>query len=194
DPMTLRATAIAGLDGAPVWIARYDHGAKLAVVVAKKDGEMRVQRLDLAGHSLGATAIPRDRPFRPSSWFIDREDRLWYGVDAGEWGGMIGEGDLRSGRGMKVEGGTEPVVGFAAIGNALWAFGGVTHMGMTEGFIARVTGSTAQIVWRKGNFSKTTADPPGLPVVAAWETGAKIRVVVWREIYEVSPDLKAWKR
>jgi hypothetical protein len=106
---------------------------------------------------------------------------------------MVGRIDLATAHTAKIEGLTEPVMGFASVDGVVWAYGGLVHMGMTEGFVAAISADTAKVMWKKDNFAKVT-DPPGFPVVALWQSGTKIRAILWRDLFEVSRDFKSWKK
>ena len=88
---------------------------------------------------------------RATAFLLDRKHRLWLGADRGEWGGWCSCVDLDAGQVHPVPGlrifdfSPQPfwlgVVGFTELKDGqVWAYGGTTHMGQTDGFIRASTG------------------------------------------------------
>ncbi len=76
----------------------------------------------------------------PTAYFLDDFGRLWMGSDKGEWGGECSYMDLSTGKVHVVSTETLGVLGFVRSGDGrLLAYGGMSHLGMHEGYIAQVT-------------------------------------------------------
>lgn len=137
----------------------------------------------------------------PSTFLLDH-DTLWFGVDAGEWGGWIGKIDLKtmkltSPSGRKGDPSSDdPVMGFATHPDGrVLAHGGMIHMGLTNGSINAIVGGTLVPVWKREGFDdKQPENPPALPVVSIQPNGERMRILVWDELYDVSGDFKEWSK
>jgi len=76
----------------------------------------------------------------PSTYFLDNLHRLWMGSDVGEWGGECSYLDLSTGKVHVVSTDVLGVLGFVGSRDGpLLAYGGMSHLGMHEGYIAQVT-------------------------------------------------------
>src|SRR5262249_10092104 len=143
---------------------------------------------------------------RATVYLLDSKHRLWLGADNGEWGGWCSHVDLRAGRvysipGRKIYDHTPEkhwpgVFGFTELRDGqVWAYGGITHLGHTEGFVWRVDRGEAEELYRLDNFRRERApqpdDRPDLPITHVFEepkTGA-ILVVAFSDIYRTDSRL-----
>jgi hypothetical protein len=129
---------------------------------------------------------------RPSVWLLDG-DHVWFGIDAGEWGGAAGRIDLKTGS-TTMAGRLDGVYGFAARDGRVWAYGGTTHMGHTEGYIAELTSGAPVVVWHHDNFDRTQIAAPPLPVVALRPHGSGFLALVWNQLFDVDVRFTTWTK
>lgn len=195
DPTTLQLRPIATLAGTPLWISV--QGDELLGFVRSADRKRLTLEVFRAGTRTKTIAIPDDRSAAmsigtPSVWLRDA-GHVWFGIDAGEWGGAVGKIDLAAGTVTMIKH-REPVFGFAAAGGRVWTYGGMIHMGHTEGYIAELTSGTPKPVWHHENSytKQATTKPYPLPVVRMIPDGAGFLVLVWNELFAVDASFKTW--
>jgi hypothetical protein len=200
--------------GIPRWIGA--HGDELLVFVQKPVGDPRdhawqawdfridrirlvdrqVTSIEVAFRKSAAGERARQIGGEPSVFLLDG-DALWFGVDAGEWGGYATRVDLASGALTTIDPG-DGVFGIVAGPNhRIWLHGGIVHLGVTGGFISEVTDEKATVLFRRksyGNKNAQKTEPKPLPIVHVVPHGAGFRVLVWHELYDVSSDLKTWTK
>jgi hypothetical protein len=158
DPTTLALTEVARLPGEIQWVGTMSDGAhepgksRLIAVVGQTNPVV---------HDLGSgKAYPFGR--RASAFLLDRKQRLWLGADDGEWGGWCSYVDLQAGQVHPVAGPKKPgprggnrwsgIFGFTELRDGqVWAYGGTTHMGITEGFLCRVDQGQAEALYQADN-------------------------------------------
>lgn len=193
DPRTLALTPIAQASGTPLWLAPRGAG-----VVAFVERERRFA-IDVDGESfdvsLGDSAAAHVG--KPSAFFLDG-DVVWFGVDAGEWGGLIGRVDLATRTTRVFDDGDahEPVYGFAKHPDGRTLFhGGLAHMGSRDGAIAAIDTAVTPLWHRQARApARTMNEPPGMPIVAIRAERDHLLVLAWRELYAVSADFARWTK
>jgi hypothetical protein len=181
DPVSLAMTELARLTGKVQWVGVITAGAGagqparprlVAVVVQEKPFDYKGKTYQVpcsVVHEVGSSKTYDVYPtseypsnLSASAFLLDSKHRLWLGADRGEWGGWCCYVDLDAGKihsilGLKVYE-TWPrelwlgVFGFAELRDGqVWAHGGTTHMGSTEGFIWRVDRGKAEELYRLDN-------------------------------------------
>jgi hypothetical protein len=195
DPTTLQLRTIATLAGEPLWISA--QGSELLGFVRSSDRKRLSLEVFRDGTRTKTIAIPDDRSAAmsigtPSVWLRDG-NHVWFGIDAGEWGGAVGKIDLAIGTVTPIKH-REPVFGFAAAGGRIWAYGGMIHMGHTAGYIVELTSGTPKSIWHRENdyTKKATTKPYPLPVVRMISDGTGFLVLVWNELFAVDAAFTTW--
>ncbi len=178
DPAALQIREVAKVPGKVQWVGAWADrpGAKPRIVAVVE----RVGQVEDRGrtypvrssvvHDLGsgrtfAIESKEDppQPRRASAFLLDQKHRLWLGADNGEWGGWcicvdLGAGQVREIPGLRIyDFSPDPawlgVMGFTELRDGqVWAHGGTTHMGDTEGFLWRVDRGRAEELYRLDNY------------------------------------------
>src|SRR5262245_32545271 len=151
--------------GEILWIGWHNGGPHASsgpvVLVKQKNWKMELHDLsNLWVHELED---------QPSVLFVDSTgDRLWMGADHGEWGGWCRVLDLNTfGAKPRPCGGEKDhwdgIYGFIDFAGAVWAYGGLSHMGARLGFVKRVDapGVSASFGGHGRSRSPSTARPNG---------------------------------
>jgi hypothetical protein len=225
DPASLATTELARSTGELAWVGATTGGAaekpRIIAVVLKPR---------LAVHDLGAgkTYDLGGRLGRPGAFLLDRQNRLWLGADNGEWAGWCVHVDLATGQvqdvpGLKFYKNSGPtwlgVYGFAELHDGqVWAYGGIMHMGSTEGFIGRVDRGKAEELYRRDNAplmrrmlervgvevprAKGAPEPPFatdrpyLPITHIIEEpgSGTLVVLAFSEMYRTDARLAGWRK
>ena len=156
---TLLAERIGEVPGQPVWMGQRPDNRGLVVAYGyvserfygySKGSPRDVRVRDLAS---GRTWKPTRSPHtggEPTTFLLDKRDRLWLGTDHGEWGGRLEVIDLQTGRARDVttREGWSGVFGLIELSNGqVWAFGGMAHLFCTGAFIARVDTGAASFIY-----------------------------------------------
>ncbi|MEO8703772.1 MAG: hypothetical protein ABI867_27225 [Kofleriaceae bacterium] len=192
DPVTLEIrSTLTKVTGAPLWLSI--HGDERLVVVRAGDDSITLE-LDRGGEHR-SIPIPSDggsaMALRAPSVFLRDGDRLWFGVNAGEWGGSVGVVDLTSGTVTHVAR-PGPVFGLAAAHGQILAHGGLVHMSSFRGYVLRLA-PDPKLVWeRTGGRKRPTTKPPALPVHWLAPHGTGYLAVVWNEVYAVDATFTTW--
>ena len=160
---------------------------------------------------------------------LDRNGQLWLGSDRGEWGGRIARIDLHDGRiqdyhaacriaaeqrnrevwGESLEQmyeeypdelGCDGVYGFIERSDGdIWAYGGMSHMGMNSGYIAHLAGDSVTLVKDFGvKASRDNEEPPPneprMPITRMLELGGdQILVFSYGKVFQADAKLENWK-
>ena len=187
--------------GDPTWLDI--HGDELLVFsVMPASHRARLDRIRIADRKITSIAISAGNSAassigQPSTFLLDR-DRVWFGIDAGEWGGATGRVDLATNSVAMIEGDPEPVFGIVAAPNdRVWIYGGLIHMGATSGFISEIVGNKAIKRFTReaiGVEKERATNPAALPIVKVARRGTGLRILVWHELFDVSTDLATWTK
>jgi hypothetical protein len=180
DPGTLAERTIAKLELAPEWLGV--HRGELVVGAAGG-----VERISFDGTQRSTIKLVRGSGpawefHAPTAWLVTG-DRLWYGVDSGEWGGGLAMIDLATSKHCQL-GLDDGVYGFATDGEHVYAHGGMVHMGFHEGYVSEISNACDKQERYKGE----------LPIVALVPRGDDFFGVAWTDLDDVSRDLRTWKR
>jgi len=221
----LSATIFAQLTNTPVWIghATWEGRQAFTVLVATieyvpKTCKQQVQIHDLTHHQAYSwTPASLMGSLSKPTFLPGPKDRIWIGVDQGEWGGWAGLLDLTTGelcesrsqpRGViefrpdeKSESWPGGVYGFIGFGTGrVWAYGGTSHMGFNQAFIGRVDTGRLELLY-KNEWSQFTgtdrpADNPTLPIthIVPVPNSESLLVFSYDDVFQVGPELKRWKR
>lgn len=198
------STVLGRVTGRPSWVGSYRHDEKpSAVVVSVVPLELPEEEDDdrpkwkLVVHDLGIDQTVEVTAMAgamapPSAFLLDRNLRLWMGVDQGEWGGILGYVDLRT-EVQKTVGDVSGISGIVELRDGtILVHGGMTHMGMTSGFVKRVDGDALVELAAFDNDDKTRKDPPDepvLPIAHVLEPAGDgpLRVLSYGELYHYDP-------
>ena len=182
DPITQAVRPLAHVVD-PKWVGIYRGDLAVGYTISPYPFVARFHLPD--GKPLGATTLSNGSGAAWTEgaaqvWHVAPHDELWYGIDAGEWGGGLGREDLeiRSASAFDLDDG---VYGITHLGNRVFAFGGVVHMMLHEGYVIEYAGG--KLVPRYHGEA---------PVVALEPVGDRLRAVVWNQIMDVSADLAVW--
>ncbi len=187
DPRSLALARLGAVPGAPRWLG---HWGKQLIVVADEGGARRVYRLDAqTGAAIGE---PIDA-VGGSTWAIDASGRLWWGVDAGEWGGSAGSIDLASGKPGPEQRVPDGVTGLLVHGDDVVAYGGTTHMGYTSGSLTSLAKHT-RLAAPPPTAPADGAEPIALPVTRMIASGDRLVAFLWNLAFTVDPTLTTWTR
>lgn len=89
----------------------------------------------------------------PSSFLLDNTGTLWMGRDKGEWGGSFSSMDLHAGK-VSTSSTDSGVQGFLRCADGrLFVYGGMSHMGVDEGYVAEVKAGVLEFKSRFRNDS-----------------------------------------
>lgn len=203
----LRLDPIAQVRGEPRWIGETSSRHLVVVVDAARGLEAKVvdvSRVERPRVTFTARVPNLSLPAQPTSFLIDRRDRLWFGIAAGEWGGAAGTIDLKTGRVETVELVDLPVRGFlepmSEQDGLIWIYGGLAHLSRTYSFLVSVRGTKARpSMWRERSLTVPIGDHPALarelfPVDRlAIAGGGKLWAVVAGEVFLVDKWFQEWK-
>jgi hypothetical protein len=203
---TLALTEGARLPGPAGWIGRIrEKGASVLRAViprpreADRQPEFTLCRIGPDGVTDTTCVVPQRFPWRwPSAYYLDAKQRLWLGTDAGEWGGGCTYLDLGTDRVEEIEGHTSGVYGFVGLPDGqVWAYGGTTHLGLNDGFIARVDrGRIECLADFSGNrVRREPPDRPRFPIthILPDPCGGGLLVFAYRDLFRVDPGLTKWQ-
>ncbi len=165
DPETLQPSELARLAGTPQWIEERiaeparGTGPKILAVVEKskwveREGYRGPVPCSIIQDMASGKTVSLEQ--RATAFQQDSKGRLWLGADNGEWGGWCSvfdpsTGTLRSISGRKIfehDPDKEYWLGvfgfFECHDGQVWAHGGTTHMGSTNGYVWRVDQGRAE--------------------------------------------------
>jgi hypothetical protein len=216
DPATLELTEVTKLAAAPVWVGwRVAAQGKPAGLVAvtretKKMEKGKLRWIDYRSvvNDL-ATGMTRQFELKVTAFLLDRAGRLWLGADRGEWGGWVAKVDLQSGTVVVIKPPRERapagqdfwygVYGFVERRDSqVWAFGGMSHMGVNGAFIARVDEAEPRLMYsfRPSRVRDDKPDPgrPRMPITHIYEEKDGLLVLSYSDVFNVDSGLKSWKK
>ena len=108
---TLLAERIGGVPGQPVWIGQRPEHRGLVVAYGQvserfygysKGRPWDIRVVDLASGRTWKASHNESTGGEPTTFLLDRRDRLWLGTDHGEWGGRLEVIDLQAGQARNV--------------------------------------------------------------------------------------------
>lgn len=243
DPLTLELQEITRLPGRVIWLGATPPGGKgPRLRVAVTDGSSpcwfrpgtppeqmgrqverwrKENRRRMAVHILPkgparVLSLLKGKEFsdsEPTTYFLDSRNRLWLGVDAGEFGGVCARLSLPDGRFRVVSNRCHGVLGFTedAAGRVL-AFGGLIHIVLSESFVARVDRDrwetlrefpaslpSAERETAPGGIEPPETPPDGGPAfpidLMKWdEASGCFRVLASHEGFDVDAGFRSWRR
>lgn len=141
----------------------------------------------------------------PSAFSLDDHDRLWMGVNGGEFGGNVSYLDLQTGRVDEVAKGWD-VIGFLNThGDVPLVYGGVSHLGGNYGFIAKPDGARLNVLHDFEREDGTSADkdkdrsPDNMPQgpvdrVLRDDSTDGFWVLSGQSLYRTDLDFKTWTK
>lgn len=210
DVSTMTLLPMGKVDGKPVWVSPTAKDRGRAILVVAQGTEPR-ERTDEDGrstsydaHVLHAALLPGGRTFRFEGdfngigTFLLAGHRLWIGEDMGEFGGRCGYLDLDGGRQQWYPSGD--VYGFTFIDGRVLAFGGITHITLTRGFVASPGRHSFRYLYSQGNFdpkapeAKPPDDRPILPISAIVPDATKggLLVFSYDRVFRVDKAFTTW--
>lgn len=203
NPTTLALTEIARMPHPPTWVgwspaANVGKGG-VAAVVWEEVHDLTTGRVIKAGRGI-------------STCLVDREGRLWVGLDRGEWDGRVARIDLRTGAIAEIPPPPRPptktdpkpkpywpgVYGFVELRDGqVWALGGTLHMGLAEAWIIRVDTLRPIVLLTRikppnVDFAQIPVGPIA-PVTHVVERDEDLVVLSYSDVFRVDKALKDWK-
>jgi hypothetical protein len=165
DAASFTAETVATVPGSPLYVARSRSGEPVVVygrpepaqpLFSEQYEDYRIW-LGPTGRDvpLAMPAIqPRGRP--ANAFLLDSAYRLWLGVDRGEWGGALEVVDLKTGAVRilpKDDWGGDGVYGIVESSpGVVLAFGGTSHLGYLESFVAKAAPDPVSRLYRYGGM------------------------------------------
>jgi hypothetical protein len=199
-----------------MWVGRSRSGGPVVVFASRKPAtrprwnEYENYRIWLAARGGDATiAMPAVQGMGGPAevFFLDRRDRLWHGTDRGEWGGGLEVVELKSGEVRQLpraRWGGYGVYGLAESSDgSVLAFGGTTHMGLYEAFVANVEPERVSRLYQYTGMAPfnevrqkrwAAAAEPHLPITHILEHGDGFWVLSLDNLIEASPRFKRFRR
>jgi hypothetical protein len=208
----------ASVTGSIIWIGAFSTGVVAAVRAPRGDrpwpgepGESyrRRQRSDesnaerrdriivINGRSTRSFSIAdKGRDIDRAVFAVDKEDGVWIGTDFGEFGGGLKRLDLKSGtvREFKFHGN---VGGFVTGDDGTtFAYGGVSHLGMEEGYVARLGADSPKVVTEFDNKNPSSPSIPSGPIdrVIRAADGGGFWAVSNHRVFRVDPSMTMWSQ
>ena len=206
DPGSLETRSVGRVDGNPLWIGTRGSGERHPIVVFRRSHENEygdstwhtwVRDLrDETEHRI--TCVDSYlRSSTPPTAFRLVGDRLWLGVDRGEWGGSVGTIELGSGK-QGTPGEVGGVYGFQDLSDGtVLVFGGLAHMTVTEGYVSSLSSEEIlPLATFSNDYGRAKREqPPAHPVfpvvhVVELSGGKELLVVSYGEVYRCSRDFQ----
>lgn len=215
DRKTLKRTEFAKLPAAPKWMVGFHDAEKrkngvLAAVdsFSKESGEehLELHRLGFEQPDSKKHKVPPPDAFNSEigAYLLDRKSRLWLAKDGGEWGGWCGSLDLAAANASPVvalmSNSRAGVYGFVELPDGqVWAYGGVVHISLSRGFIARVDRGKLEMLGRYGEEKE--AEPaaplerPRDPIthIIPDPKGNGLLVFAYNDVFRVDAKLRNWR-
>lgn len=206
---TLWAERVGEVPGWPVWLGQRpsSHGLVVAYghVPERFYGYSRSPReIRIIDVKSGRTWKP-NRNARtggePTTFLLDRRDRLWVGTDHGEWGGRLEVIDLQTGlaRDVPSQEGWSGVFGLVELSNGqVWAYGGTAHLICTGAFVSRVDGGAERrlydVPFCQGQGRHPQPSKSAKPVTQIVELDrGRVLIVAYGEVSISDLSLKNWR-
>jgi hypothetical protein len=206
---SLTITDVARIPGRPLWLGKARNSEERFVVYADANtGHAKRGSPEAREHTVRMLASGRDTRVRDgSAFFVDRYDRLWIGVDHGEWGGGLQVLNLQTGQLQVVtlpapHANTDGIYGLAEVGDQVWAYGGMMHFGCAA-FIARVSPGRPKVLYaaerpfvissgRQRNTRPRAG--PDCPITQIVEAGGSLAVMSFNDVFQTDPSIHVWKK
>jgi hypothetical protein len=195
-----------------VWARRRETSKKPAGKLARRE-KAENQPYFIAVYDQGTqrflTLSSETELLLPNFFFVDESNRLWMGTDLGEWGGFCSYMDLRTGKVRALKAKMSGVTGLLRSADGrLLMYGGMSHMGMEDGYVSQIKGSKLEYlsrfesdVWRLGKDEQerrpdAPANTPGGPIDLVTEDLERTGfwVVSAHVLYHTNSNFSAWTR
>lgn len=193
DPTTLALTPVADLGATPRWVGADARGI-VAVVERRAEKGRRGTSFEVVDVASGSHVALNDRP---TAFLLDHKRRLWLGADRGEWGGWVKALDLGTKRMIEPKGQISGVYGFFERGGDILAFGGMSHMGLNEGYVARCSEeNVTKVAELSGSFGRGDPSRPRGPITHLVDGGAGGELVAlsYGSVWRVDTSFSRWTR
>lgn len=192
DPASGTLTPGARVVGQPVWLGEAA-GRRIAVGLEGRGGGGAVQVVGIDdGRSVnGVFELPSPGFTAPPTAAAASETTLWLGWDWGEWGGALVAVDLKGGHASAES--SSGVYGLARLGDAVLGFGGIDHMGMSQGWVAWSLANGPPL-YQGGNYSTAPVLGPSGPVTGLIRDGAGFTVLSYSDVWHTDSTFTAWTR
>jgi hypothetical protein len=205
---TLLAERVGKVSGHPVWLGQrpsthglvvaYGHVPERFYGYSRSPQEIRI--IDLTSGRTWKPNRNAQTGGEPTTFLLDRHDRLWVGTDHGEWGGRLEVIDLQTGlaRDVPSRDGWSGVFGLVELSNGqIWAYGGTAHMFCTGAFITRVDGGSARhlydVPFCQGQGRRPEPRKSANPVTQIVELDrGRVLIFAYGEVSISDLSLKTW--
>jgi hypothetical protein len=216
DPGTLDLSDIGKLPEAPQWVgwakAQGNRPAGLVAVIrltkpVQQGARQWLERSTVVHDLAMGTRLTMGEA--ASTILLDRSGRLWLGADNGEWAGHVSWVDLPRGTLSKVKPppNRKPdhqpfwhgVYGLIELADGqVWAFGGMSHMGVNSAFITRIDGDEPRPLFETQPAVTRAEDRetgrPRVPITHIAEEVGSLVVFSYSEVFRVDKKLTTWKK
>jgi hypothetical protein len=219
---TWRRSPVATGEGRIVWIGK-SGGSVIAAAVAargrkwwpgesvrnyskRSDAEessakTRDAVLVVEGGRTRRLGVRGSKVYLPEAVYGLDDGTLWIGNDGGEFGGSLHRIDLRTGTITPVTF-SHNVRGFTIVSEAVYAYGGVSHMGMETGYVSRIGSGPPEDVAQFNNDAgvknERPVDParPSGPIdhLVPTAEGEGFWAVSNHQVFRVDKALRSWSR
>ena len=205
DPTTLALSSVATVQGAIVAIGYRASGWVVAHAPPPAPTGNSFVHTGLMVTDLGKNKVHRLKTVAPTSLYFDRHDRLWLGVDHGEFEGGASVLDLGSGALREIDVPSnigKNVYGFTELADGqVWAYGGTMHMGLLAWHITRVDSARAETMAAGDNLkdhgAKMSPGPPSIPrfpiTQILEDRNGDLLVFSYSDLFRVDRALLKWR-
>lgn len=206
---TFLAERVGKVPGRPVWLGQrpsthglvvaYGHVPERFYGYGRSPQEIRI--IDLTSGRTWKPNRNAQTGGEPTTFLLDRHDRLWVGTDHGEWGGRLEVIDLQTGlaRDVPSRDGWSGVFGLVELSNGqVWAYGGTAHLFCTGAFITRVDGGAARrlydVPFCQGQGRRPEPRKSANPVTQIVELDrGRVLIFAYGEVSISDLSLKNWR-
>lgn len=205
DPTTLALTPVATVQGSVLAIGYRASGWVVAHAPPPPPTGNAVMHTGLMVTDVGKNKVQRLNTAAPTSLYFDRQNRLWLGVDHGEFEGGASVLDLDSGALREIDVPSnigKNVYGFTELADGqVWAYGGVMHMGLLAWHITRVDSARAETMAAGDNLkdhgAKMPVGPPSIPRFPITQIledhNGDLLVFSYSDLFRVDRALLKWR-
>ena len=192
--------AVAATRGRKWWLGEPDREYSKRFESDESRAKTRDAVLVISSGTARRIGMGDSKAYIPEAVFGLDGETLWIGSDSGEFGGSLHRMDLRAGRLTPVTF-KNNIRGFTIVSGAVFAYGGVSHMGMETGYVSRLGSAPPEDVAQFNNdaeFKNERPDPtrPSGPIdhLVPTAEGDGFWAVSNHQVFRVDKAFKTWSR